>query len=63
MESKIIEIYDKVQDLIKKTVSILLSVSRFYVGSLVIGKGVISSCVKYDLRYGCGKSVELIKGR
>ena len=55
--------YDKVQDLIKKTVSKLLSVSRFHVWSLVIEKGVIGFCVKYGLRYGCGKSVELIKGR
>ena len=27
----------------------------------VIGKGVIGTCIKYDLRYGCGKSVESVR--
>ena len=54
---------DKVQDLIQKTISILLSVSRFHVGSSVIGKGVIGFCAKYGLRYRCWTIVELVKER
>ena len=27
----------------------------------VIGKGVIGTCIKYDLRYGCGKSFESVR--
>ena len=27
----------------------------------VIGKGVIGNCIKYDLRYGCEKSVESVR--
>ena len=27
----------------------------------VIGKGVIGTCIKYDLRYGCDKSVESVR--
>ena len=37
---------------LRKTDSIWLD------STLVIGKGVIGSCVKYGLRYGCDKSVE-----
>ena len=27
----------------------------------VIGKGVIGTCIKYDLLYGCGKSVKSVR--
>ena len=27
----------------------------------VIGKGVIGTCIEYDLRYGCGRSVESVR--
>ena len=37
--------------------------SRFHVGSSVIGKGVIGFCAKYGLRYRCGTFVELVKER